>query len=339
MRYKSKLRGFTLVELLVVIAIIGILIGMLLPAVQQVREAARRISCSNNSRQIALACINYESSNGAFPCGSQGVESNGVPSHIPWENWDNRVGSGFEGNFTAWGYHILPWIEQTALFNAVPANTSWGEDFVDANGKSLSSTVIPGYICPSDSAGELNEFYFTSGQEMNAKSNYIACVGNNLGDGISLSPNSTRSSHTDPGFAGSWGIMRINSTTSFGEIVDGASSTILIGERTSEVGTTAIGQFGAIWMGSINFRRIIVPVRLAIFSGYAWAGETNDNEDPTTHVVNGLAKARAVATSEHPGGAIVSLADGSTHFLSDNLANEILVNMAAMNDGSVVTQF
>ena len=249
---RSSSRGFTLVELLVVIAIIGILIGMLLPAVQQVREAARRISCSNNSRQLAIACINYESSFGRFPCGSNFVVSDGVQPHVPPSRWDNRSGTDYAGNFASWGFYILPWLEQQNMFDGFPQNTSWGEDIVDSNGNALSATQLPSFICPSDAGPNFNETYFTAGQPVrNGKSNYIACTGVDAGDGIGTG--NPGSGHTDPdGLAAPyWGIMRVSSRTTYSQITDGASNTILIGERTSEVGTFASGQQGAIWMGSV----------------------------------------------------------------------------------------
>ena len=116
MSVKSSNRhnGFTLVELLVVIAIIGILIGMLLPAVQSVREAARRTSCANNIRQLALACHNYEGAFGEFP---PGLEQEFLPS--------SEVGSefaGFQGHSVF--YYLLPHIEQGNLFDSMDRDLS-----------------------------------------------------------------------------------------------------------------------------------------------------------------------------------------------------------------------
>ena len=348
MHSSSKSRGFTLVELLVVIAIIGILIGMLLPAVQQVREAARRISCSNNARQLALACINYESSNSGFPCGSQGFVTSGRAPHIPWglqgretpvppnlwdSRWETDRNGPYRDNMTSWGYFILPWIEQTALFEAIPANTAWGEDMLDANGNVLSATVIPGHICPTDSAGDFNESYFSRDLEdtniRNAKSNYIACTGVDTAFGTS------GTGHTDPSNAACWGIMRANSRTSFGEMLDGASNTILIGERTSLPEDNLFsGQQGGLWIGHMRAQN--TPV--FTFAGYSWGGHAS-LEDATSHIVNGTARARNAASSEHPGGANVALGDGSTHFLSDNLSNEVFAPLCAMADGAVVPDF
>lgn len=121
--------GFTLVELLVVIAIIGVLVGLLLPAVQAAREAARRMQCSNNLKQLGLACHNYESSFGRFP-----------PSAVV----DLSVTS--TGNNGSWGVHgrILPFLEQGNLYNNVDLTIAW--DFQ----MSIDKLKVPTYACPSD---------------------------------------------------------------------------------------------------------------------------------------------------------------------------------------------
>jgi len=110
MKHKTNKKGFTLVELLVVIAIIGILIGMLLPAVQAVREAARRIQCANNLRQIALACHNFESARQEFPAGRLGLEATGEASLAPGSDPSSTIGVSM---FVT----ILPFMEQTNAVN------------------------------------------------------------------------------------------------------------------------------------------------------------------------------------------------------------------------------
>ena len=103
--------GFTLVELLVVIAIIGILVGLLLPAVQAAREAARRMQCSNNLKQIGLSLHNYESAFKRFPHGTMDRDPANLPGNRPWQGGDHRKGSVL--------VKLLPFMEQTALFNAL----------------------------------------------------------------------------------------------------------------------------------------------------------------------------------------------------------------------------
>ena len=334
MQSKSSPKGFTLVELLVVIAIIGILIGMLLPAVQQVREAARRAACENNSRQIGLACLNYESAHGVYPPGCNFMDRFRDPI---FASWNPRAGTDFESNHLAWGYYILPNLEANNVFDSIPANTAWGEDTLDSNGDPVTSNVIPVFVCPSDSTGDFNETYFTTGQdERNAKSNYIACTGwlmvvFDRGETIIRQTNDEFSVF-DPSIGeGGWGIMRANSRTSIAGIVDGTSNTMLIGERSSQPEDASddradlfVDQQGAIWIGGMNPDN----VDNTGIEGYSWGGYTD--QDSPDFAVNGGARSRSVASSEHIGGAVVAFGDGSTHFLSDNLDALVLRGLSTI---------
>ncbi|WP_449301091.1 DUF1559 family PulG-like putative transporter [Pseudobythopirellula maris] len=128
-------RGFTLVELLVVIAIIGILVALLLPAVQAAREAARRMECGNHLKQIGLAIHNYESAHGAFPAGSKAIR-----------------GSSLGPYTSTWTIEILPFIEEQTLFDTwvrVSPSGSIVETWEPAN-KQLRETIVSAYLCPSD---------------------------------------------------------------------------------------------------------------------------------------------------------------------------------------------
>ena len=147
MNFRCNRQGFTLVELLVVIAIIGILIGMLLPAVQQVREAARRVACANNMRQLGLAMLNYESAHGHFPPGfssaatRDGTVSAGV--HIDSETWNAAPGWG-------WGAHLLPFVEGNNIFSQIDfADPIWAAEHRD-----IIQTQIPLFLCPTSSGSD-----------------------------------------------------------------------------------------------------------------------------------------------------------------------------------------
>ena len=139
MTSSSKRHGFTLVELLVVIAIIGILIGMLLPAVQSVREAARRTECLNNVRQIALAALNFESAHMKFPTSGSTLDS----------RWTDNYGNNGDYSIetATWSFQILPFMEQNNLAN-LRSEFGWGDDIPDFPTR-VEDTHVPAFICPS----------------------------------------------------------------------------------------------------------------------------------------------------------------------------------------------
>ena len=137
MKHQSNKNGFTLVELLVVIAIIGILIGMLLPAVQSVREAARRTTCLNNMRQIGLAAINFSTSKMRFPT------NGGNSSVIFQDNLGLNITAAESGS---WTYQLLPLMEQENLFNRRLAEGFWGNG---GGGGGIMRERVPGFTCPS----------------------------------------------------------------------------------------------------------------------------------------------------------------------------------------------
>ena len=145
--HKSR-RGFTLVELLVVIAIIGILVAMLLPAVQAAREAARRTQCTNNLKQIGLAILDFESQFGALPAGTTHKEADGRPAEY----------SMF--------FLILPFLEEGDVYDRYDFD---GNSRIYSNSQ-VNSVQIPGYLCPSDGAMGRSWAGF-------ARSNYVSCFG------------------------------------------------------------------------------------------------------------------------------------------------------------------
>lgn len=197
----SKRKGFTLVELLVVIAIIGILIGMLLPAVQQVREAARRITCGNNLRQIGLALHNYESTFQNFPAGVT------IPA------------AGSTASLWSVSTRLLPFIEQKPAFDQLPTRDAL---LTDPNGIVLNG--FEGARCPSDSGGgETNTLRpGLVGSAASALTNYV--FANNAGD------------NCNPDSGASVGLF-CDREQGFGQMADGSSNTVVLAERrTNGVG-------------------------------------------------------------------------------------------------------
>ncbi len=191
----TRRRGFTLIELLVVIAIIAILIGMLLPAVQKVREAAARSKCQNNLKQLGLALHSFESANGAFP-----------PSGHH---------SGGDGN--SWTTYVLPYIEQEALFRIYKPNLGWR----DTANRTVIQTPLSIFQCPS---APMNPRTDTSWWG-NASGN-PAC-----GDYATINQNNTSAAvYNGVSNSNSYGAMPKTSSTRITAITDGTSNTILVTE-------------------------------------------------------------------------------------------------------------
>ncbi|MCR9120367.1 MAG: DUF1559 domain-containing protein [bacterium] len=202
-------RGFTLVELLVVIAIIGVLIALLLPAVQAAREAARRTQCVNNMKQLGLAVHNYHDVNRKFPVGTAVLTDN-----------------------TGWGFgaYILPFMEQNNLYAIISDRSSgvhhlWTDTGGAESGGAITTLVttnVEGLLCPSQPGPLFREEGTTTAKVDMQIHSYAGCAGNAMnGD---LASNVTNSN----------GVFFINSKTAFRDITDGTGNTVMIGEGVSD---------------------------------------------------------------------------------------------------------
>lgn len=207
---RSK-KGFTLIELLVVIAIIAVLVGLLLPAVQKVREAAARTQCLNNLHQIALAMHNYHSTFSCFPPGW--IRNSKLNPPAPDPSW-------------AWSTILLPYLEQQNLYNALnPTGQTMQQAFT--NSLTALQNPVKNYMCPSDTVFPLNTNRPFS--KVGYTPNVSIAISNYPGNG---------------GNDGGTGIIDENTTYRFADITDGTSNVLAVGERKSKDGAWA-----ALWAG------------------------------------------------------------------------------------------
>lgn len=323
-----KRLGFTLIELLVVIAIIAILIALLLPAVQQAREAARRTQCKNNLKQIALALHNYE--------GTHGV--------LPHALWGGGRGQPFADNGFGWMVSILPYVEQTALFQLINPqgqpgifNAAMIAQFYPGNTIIPGgNTIVPGYVCPSSAFPQIvPATYSVSGAPAGAipadkieaigyaTSSYKAAGGSNSGD---------------------FGMMHKNSEgggVRFRDVTDGLSNTIMVGESTY-CSTDVSASNRPLGVAPTEFRDW--PI---------WIGTGNQSDESVringryNSVINGRTSFNRMflvsnddnAFSYHVGGAQFALGDGSVRFISENIDVRTYDWLHDKRDGQVLGEF
>lgn len=326
-KYLKGKQGFTLIELLVVITIIGILIGLLLPAVQQVRAAARRLECTNKMKQIGLALHNYQASMKVFPPAGIGYGWCKLP-----ERGDDHI-KNLNGLLL-----LLPQLEQTALYeqydpNSCVSNQMNGNngccgptsaegalsgDAVDSGNADVVSTELAIFRCPSDIGnprlGANGVYSVKSGSGyQGVKTTYDFSVHRNI----------TCNYHRDYQPSHTKRIFGENSASRFASIRDGASNTVAIAETTLNVLNGEAAGWGY---------RAWVMTGVDISSGInRWDWVTRPQ--PVTGELGSWGRMGSL----HPGGAHVLLADGSTHFLSEFTDRTTLERLAAMADGNTVT--
>ena len=337
MKNSFKRGAFTLVELLVVIAIIGILIGMLLPAVQSVREAARNTQCKNNIRQIAIAAHNYESTNMRFP---PGLLNESIDSQTDTDGTPQEMGILV---------HLLPFIEANNVADLIEPTLSpdrfgndgtgvgfWG-DFNEAGGRSTrfaSLFKISSFECPSDpveadgtiltlstrsDAGPEWKFLFdlnrvrrlsTNGYGVDGvgATNYVG-VGGAVGD--------VRDIHIGRTYGAFLGVFGNRSKTTFGNITDGSSNTLLFGEVAAKPNSgwpiegASSAQYS--WMGNV-----VMPMNL-------WSLNTNAQRDLYSFASN------------HNGTINFANADGSVRTVPESADLETMRSLSGRGDGRVVS--
>ena len=336
---RRRARGFTLIELLVVIAIIAVLIALLLPAVQQAREAARRIQCKNNLKQLGLAIHNYESSHGSFPPG--------------------RV--GFPKVFSAHAA-LLPYFDGANVYNTIDFNTA--PTFVEppvppySQNVTVALTKVPTFLCPSDLGVVEGNSY--------APTNYVACTGSGAnataryirkGDGVMMD-------------------VKLHGVVKFRDLTDGLSNTVAMSEQTlgngSSAGGNGTGSISASTLPVSPDRQVLnltaaqndtitgtdpSPGACVVGAAGSWSGtrgakwmnghfgDTLYNHGLTPNSKsfdcgnNSHNAGLTAARSRHVGGVHILRCDGSTRFVSDNIDFAIWQGLATKQGGEIIGDY
>lgn len=321
--------AFTLIELLVVIAIIGVLVGLLLPAVQQAREAARRSSCGNNLKNLALGCHNFENVNGNFPPGAHN---------------DDNVCVG-------WAFYILPYIEQNTIYDDVASkilaqqvtekrllpkggygltsldsNTAWNRSFYTSRAGNTAKITLSVFSCGSSRLPKFDNDGFGT-------ANYAGCAGTTVGADSGGTFGGT--GRINGGSQN--GIIRkpLNNNnvwvTAISEILDGTSKTIMLGEvsETFTVNKTNLGsQAMPLWIGQNN--------------NGTWAKAETGGHNRLTgadFAINSKIdwKSDLAFGSDHPGGAQFALADGTVLLLNESIDSSVYDSLGNREDGNSVS--
>jgi prepilin-type N-terminal cleavage/methylation domain-containing protein len=308
----TRRRGFTLIELLVVIAIIGVLVAILLPAVQQAREAARRTMCGNNLKQLGIALHSYHETHSIFPPGCLAMSNTGV-AYAPGNAEPGRT--AVTGGW-GWSVFVLPYIDQGPLYNALDPN---GNNFPAAP-TALTKTVLPIFICPSDASGNIVTSTPMGGDGASnghAKSNYPAIFGSTSVNYVNTAAQNTR------------GMFWYNSNVRIADVSDGTSNTVMVTERLWD-GTTSEIRRGAVWAGKCPGSNTYLDAG----NKYSNLVRTENHPD---WIVKGLNNNAAM--SRHVGGVHFVLGDGGVRFLSENTDGFTYQKLGQMADGLSTGEF
>jgi len=364
---RSGRKGFTLIELLVVIAIIAVLVSLLLPAVQQAREAARRTQCKNNLKQIGLAMHNYADAHSRFP----------MPSLM----WGNALGGGGIGGTqtsNVWSLAILPYLDQANVYNLYNFNRSaW-----DPTNTVAGQSKLQAYLCPSTPRIETGVTYTipqalaagggianTALTLTNAGATDYVCTNRVRPEFLNIAFNVTTFTSANTAAMDGWAMGFLGNAAvaesswakpnggKISDMVDGTSNTMIVGEVAGR---------NTLYRAGYKSVAIASPVDEATYQslvgGGAWVDPFNGNWELTGRPFDGgngsqwngpcaincsnaktnphrALQDAAGLYSWHAGGAQVVLGDGSVRFLSQNMSNQALASLISRAGGEVIGDF
>ena len=332
MRMRSRRPAFTFIELLIVIAIVAVLVGLMLPAVQRVREAAARAKCQNNLKQIGLALHNYHAANDRFPPG--------FVSELANPNWTYTIGNtnSYPDELgPGWSFFalILPYVEQNGLYNCINLKLPITHP---SNAAARQTTVLL-YLCPSDTGPRLIRATTCGDPPIavntpaliteEAVCSYVGC----LGGGNATDPN--YGAYENQPFNG---VFHRNSRISFADITDGTSNTIGIGERMSRFVESS-------WVGVIPGQHLVYNQSKPPSPNFkSTLGPCQNWRPPITAVLvharsgapNATDASPAAFFGPHPAGCVFLNMDGSTRLIPDSIGLPVFRALCTRNGGEII---
>ncbi len=334
-------RGFTLIELLVVIAIIAILIGLLLPAVQKVREAAARTKCTNNLKQLGLAVHNYEGTCGSLPPAMINNPGNADFAGLKEFQKNPNVTPTLGTDFANHGFLsiMLPYVEQANVLAVAAGGYNYRLSWNDPANQPVCSIRIPVYECPTVPNTHVLASIPSGWTAAPALGDYFPVSRGSDVAGAWTSPSPGAGLSKYPGDDAVRGVLTHNQRTQMIQITDGLSNTLMIGESGARSEgwsggkqySPTIGGIGGAWASNTNI--VCAGTQGPITPGVAPAGKvTNAGHVPTSVAINAYNLSELY--SFHPGVCNVVLGDGSVRALKDTMTLGTLIKLAARADGA-----